>query len=94
MRNGEQQFEKTILRVNPNPATSSSRVVIQPSKSEKYELRLYDLKGSMMALIGREELQANKSMVHNLRANNYIKVVYLIKLVTDSETLIEKIVIQ
>jgi hypothetical protein len=44
MRNGEQLFEKTSLRVNPNPANSSSRVIIQPSKSENYSLCIYDMK--------------------------------------------------
>ena len=94
MRNGEKLFEKTVLGVNPNPANSVSRVVIHPSKSEKYTLSIYDMKGRLITLIGRGEMQANKSIVHNLGVNNYVKGIYLIKLVTDSETLIQKIVIQ
>ena len=97
MRNGgtpEQIFEKTVLEMYPNPAYATSRVVIHASKSEKYTLSVYDMKGSLISLVGRGELQANKSIVHQLQTNKFAKGNYLIKLVTDSEVLIEKIAIQ
>ena len=90
----KQVFEKTVLGVYPNPANSASRVVIHASKSEKYKLSIYDMKGRMIKLIGRGELQANRSIVHNLQASNFAKGTYVIKLVTDSEVLVEKIIIQ
>ncbi|HET6994534.1 MAG TPA: T9SS type A sorting domain-containing protein, partial [Chitinophagaceae bacterium] len=97
MRNGgdvEEEFEKTVLEISPNPTYGVSKLVIHASKSERYELSIYDMKGSRVALIGRGELQANKTIIHQLQANNFAKGTYVVKLVTDSEVLIGKIVIQ
>jgi len=90
----ENPFEKTVLRTYPNPVYGASKVVIHASKSERYTLSIYDIKGALTTVIARGELQANRSIVHDLRASNFAKGNYIIKLVTDTEVLIEKILIQ
>ena len=90
----ERAFEKTTLNMYPNPAYTVSRIIIQPSKSERYTLSIYDMKGSLVRLIGQGELQANRSIVYNLQAGNILRGAYVIKLVTDTEVVIHKIVLQ
>ena len=90
----ENVFEKTVLKTYPNPIQAASRVVIHASKSERYTLSIVDMKGALVKVIARGELKANRSITHDLRASNYAKGTYLIKLVTDTEVLIERIVVQ
>ena len=92
--NTETVFKRTVLKIFPNPVTVASKVLIQAAKSERYALSIYDMKGALVDVIGRGELKANKSIMHDLRVGKYAKGTYVIKLVTDTDVLVERIVIQ
>ena len=85
---------KKLSQLYPQISLWIIKLVVHASKAERYELSIHDMKGNRIAILGSGELQANKSNVHPLQINRFARGTYVVKLVTDSEVLIGKVVIQ
>jgi rhamnogalacturonan endolyase len=85
---------KTRLSAYPNPLNAQSKVVFQLAKAGKYSLAVYDMKGALINVIGNGQAQSNKQISYNLDASKYSKGLYFIKLMTETEILMERIIVK
>jgi hypothetical protein len=87
-------MERSLLKTYPNPVSATSKVVLQLAKPGKYTLNVYNINGALVKTIGRGESQPGRLITHDISASTLSRGTYIIKLITDAEVVIDKIVIQ
>jgi hypothetical protein len=89
----EEQGGKSRLIVFPNPVFATSKVFVQLAKTGQYTLALYRMNGTLVKVIGQGQAVANSILSFDLRANDHATGIYIIKLVTNTEVLTEKVIL-
>lgn len=87
-------MEKSVLKTYPNPVNATSKVMVQLARAGRYTLNVYNINGALVKSIGRGEGKSASVMMHDISAATLSRGTYIIKLVTDTEVIVEKIVVQ
>jgi hypothetical protein len=82
------------LTAYPNPVNSKTTISFSLVKPGKYSLSIYDMKGSLIKVLSRGEAQGSKNLSYELNAVEYAGGLYFIRLVTETEVVMKRILIQ
>jgi len=85
--------EPSTLDVYPNPAEDITNIEVQAAKSERAVMEIFDLSGRSVAHLLGQDVKAGQTYRMVYDASDLTNGIYVIKYVTNSETVIEKIMI-
>jgi hypothetical protein len=90
----EVTMDKSILKTYPNPVNNTSKVMLQLARPGRYTLNVYNINGALVKTIGTGDAQAGRLITHEINSAKLSRGTYIIKLVTETEVVVEKIMIQ
>jgi hypothetical protein len=82
------------LSVSPNPLSTRTKVEFLLAKGGRYKLEIFDMKGSFLSILATGEAAQGQTLFYELNAGKYANVMYFIRLVTGTEVMTKRIVIQ
>ncbi|RDV16716.1 T9SS C-terminal target domain-containing protein [Pontibacter diazotrophicus] len=90
----EPQLNEAQLKAYPNPFTTDATVQFTLTASEEVSLDLYDIQGRLVRRLYQGTAEANATRSFELTAEGLTRGVYIIRLVTGSKVLTQKIVLE
>ena len=80
------------LQLYPNPASDYLKIVINEESLEKNtEIAFYDITGKQ---VWRKHPVSGTEMVLNLKAGQFMSGIYIVKMLSGSDMLVEKVIIK
>lgn len=77
----------------PNPTTGASDVIFTPAKTGTTLVEVYDMNGRNVATLFNEVANAKQEYRLNFNGNNLPNGVYIYRMTTNNETIIDKFMI-
>ncbi|RDV11985.1 T9SS C-terminal target domain-containing protein [Pontibacter diazotrophicus] len=90
----EPQLNEAQLKAYPNPFTTDATVQFTLTASEEVSLDLYDIQGRLVRRLYQGTAEANATRSFELTAEGLTRGVYIIRLMTGSKVLTQKIVLE
>lgn len=85
---------QSTLEAYPNPLTSRTTIRAYIADQVHYRIELYNMQGAFIKLLAQGKAQSDQTCTYNLNASDYAQGIYLVKLVTEKQTIVKRIIIQ
>src|SRR5690554_620757 len=83
----------SVLSTYPNPTKGSSKVVFTTGQTTRTLIEVYDINGRNVATLYNQEAIQGKEYTLDFNGNNLPNGVYIYRMTTDNETIVEKFMI-
>jgi len=81
------------LTIYPNPSKGNTAIEFTTAKAGHFELSVYDLKGTRVKTVAKGKAKENRFFSYELDAATLANGIYVIKLITEKETLTQRLVV-
>lgn len=86
--------ESFSLTVYPNPASNRTRVTVLNAEEGSFELKLYNANGALIKVLSKGRFPKDGKLIYEFQASRYAAGVYLLNLVTERASIVNRLVIQ
>ena len=86
--------ENSSMVIYPNPASTYSKIEFNLVKGSKYTVELYSLSGTLIEVLSKGTIKGSSSIAFDLDVQKYVKGTYIVRVVSDKESISKRIIVQ